>query len=97
MKKNIFESVILIALTAIGLLSCNCSDRALRDAFVAPDSKYHPMPFWFLNGEMTTDRIKEQLTNAKTLSGFGGVTPLPISGKKRWSDGGKNTPPTQPE
>ncbi len=36
------------------------------------------MPFWHINGRMTTDDTRKQLTEAKELSGFGGVAVLPV-------------------
>ncbi|KAA6345288.1 hypothetical protein EZS27_007141 [termite gut metagenome] len=68
------------------IASCN-SDRALHEAFLHPDNQYRPMPLWHINGRLTTSGIKEQLQEAKQLSGFGGVTVLPVSSKKQWGSG----------
>ncbi|MDR0864097.1 MAG: hypothetical protein LBO74_04080, partial [Candidatus Symbiothrix sp.] len=64
------------------ILSCSQSDKALREAFQNPDNQYKPMPLLWLNGQMTTSGIEERLRDAKQLSGFGGVAPLPVS----WGD-----------
>lgn len=50
-----------------------------RAAFKSPPNQYRPMPFWHLNGSLTTGEIIKQMDAAKFNSGFGGVTVLPVS------------------
>jgi hypothetical protein len=57
---------------------CRPQDEALREAFRHPANEFRPMPFWHINGQMTTDGIRQALEGAKTLSGFGGVAVLPV-------------------
>jgi hypothetical protein len=57
---------------------CNPHDEALREAFRNPANEFRPVPFWHINGRMTTDGIRQALENAKLLSGFGGVAVLPV-------------------
>ena len=37
------------------------------------------MPFWHLNGELTTNEIRAQMLASRDVSGFGGVTLLPVA------------------
>ena len=37
------------------------------------------MPFWHINGELTTEGIRKQITDAKELAGFSGVSLLPLA------------------
>ena len=48
-------------------------------AFRSPPNQFRPMPFWHLNGSLTTGEIIKQMDAAKFNSGFGGVTVLPVS------------------
>jgi hypothetical protein len=73
MKKTLFL-VVLIALMA----GCKSRDEALREAFRNPANEFRPMPFWHINGQMTTDGVRQALEGAKCLSGFGGVAVLPV-------------------
>lgn len=45
------------------------------------------MPFWHINGEMTTEGIWKQMTDAKELAGFTGVSVLPLSPREGKSPG----------
>ena len=51
----------------------------LEQKFATPPEEYKPMPFWHINGELTTEGIRQQMTDAKVLGGFSGVTVLPLS------------------
>jgi hypothetical protein len=67
-------------LSAVMLMTaCSLADAELKDVFLNPPAKYRPMPFWHLNGELTKEHIEKQITEAKTLSRFGGVAVLPVS------------------
>lgn len=50
-----------------------------KESFINPPTQYRPMPFWHLNGKLTTAGIEKQMNAAKSGSGFGGVTVLPVS------------------
>lgn len=39
------------------------------------------MPFWHINGELTTDGIRQQMKDAKELGGFSGLSLLPLAPK----------------
>ena len=55
--------------------------RSLADVgaeFKDPPSALRPMPFWHLNGTLTTAEIQAQLRATRDLSGFGGVAVLPV-------------------
>ena len=45
------------------------------------------MPFWHINGEMTTEGIWKQMKDARDLAGFTGVSVLPLSPRKGKSPG----------
>ena len=55
------------------------------------------MPFWHINGELTTAGIEQQLTEAKTISGYGGVAVLPVTEGRQWKKDGFISPGTEPE
>jgi alpha-L-rhamnosidase len=48
------------------------------ELFKSPPAAYRSVPFWHINGELTTAEIREQLRASKEQSGFGGVAVLPI-------------------
>ena len=92
----IMRNVVLTLLIG-GLLSCNSStDRALREAFQNPPDKHRPMPFWHINGALTTAGIEQQISEAKQLSGYGGVAVLPVSAGRQWGGTGFISPGTEP-
>ena len=66
-----------------------------RAAFINPPNQYRPVPFWHINGKLTTEEIYKQMDAAKFLSGFGGVTVLPVSAGKQHPTG-KPTPGMEP-
>jgi hypothetical protein len=76
MMKKLLSSFLLLALTATHALGL---DR-LADSFKNPPDELRPMPLWFINGELTSDGIRQQMRDAKEKAGFTGVSPLP------WSD-----------
>ncbi|MHB1461742.1 MAG: glycosyl hydrolase [Armatimonadota bacterium] len=51
----------------------------LKTLFATPPRHLHTQPFWHMNGRLTTQQILEQLQASAQLSGFGGVTVLPVS------------------
>ena len=55
--------------------------RALADVgadFKDPPPALRPMPFWHINGTLTTAEIQAQLRATRDQSGFGGVAVLPV-------------------
>ncbi len=80
----IIHLFILIALAT----GCKPSQE---DLFRTPMPEYKPMPFWHINGELTTEGIIRQMTEAKELAGFSGVAVLPLS------DRSETRPGTSPE
>ena len=77
MKKMLKSITVIIILS--GVISCASKTDSLRDNFNNPPNEYRPVPFWHLNGHLTKERVEKQITEAKNLSGFGGVTVLPVS------------------
>ncbi len=58
-----------------------CCAPALADMgadFKDPPPALRPMPFWHLNGTLTTAEINAQLKATRDQSGFGGVAVLPV-------------------
>ena len=79
-----YHSLILIAL-ALLLVVNPCSADSLALQFKSPPDQYKPMPFWHINGELTTESIRQQMRDAKELGGFTGVSVLPLTGGGRRS------------
>lgn len=78
---NFKPSLLLFFLCSIIAIQAQDSNLTHKE-FKNPDSKYRPMPLWFMNGELTDNGIEQQLKDAKQ-AGFGGVAVLPM---------GKTTP-----
>lgn len=57
--------------------------QSLAQQFKDPPDRCKPMPFWHINGELTTEGIRRQLRDAKELAGFTGVSVLPLTGGGR--------------
>lgn len=68
-----------IVMFAVGFSSYATSHDGLKSRFKSPPAEYRPMPFLHINGLMTKEGIEERLDGAKKLSGFGGITVLPVS------------------
>lgn len=64
--------------------------QKLIEDFKHPPKQYKPMPFWHINGELTTEGIRQQMKDAKELGGFSGISVLPLAPKK---DGRPGTTP----
>ncbi len=58
----------------------SASTPKLKEKFKQPSGEFKPMPFWHINGEMTTEGIRKQMQDAKAV-GFCGVTLLPLADK----------------
>jgi len=61
------------------LLLPSCSNK-LEQQFKNPPNQYKPMPFWHINGELTTEEIRRQMKDAHEV-GFSGVSLLPLAEK----------------
>jgi hypothetical protein len=55
--------------------------------FKNPPNEFKPMPFWHINGELTTEGIRQQMKDAKELAGFSGVSVLPLAPRKNGKSG----------
>ena len=75
MRHLIFKAQILFLLFVV----MSCSTNKLDQQFRNPPDQYKPMPFWHINGELTTEGIRKQITDAKELAGFSGVSLLPLA------------------
>ncbi len=61
------------------IVSCTSRIDQLRNDFKEPPEQYRPVPFLHLNGQLSTDGIRQRLVEAEDLCGFGGVAILPVS------------------
>ncbi|MDO5571647.1 MAG: glycosyl hydrolase [Bacteroidales bacterium] len=78
----------LSAMIALFLFGCQSNDIInIKKEFKNPPKEYRPVPFWHINGHLTTQGIKDQIIKADTLNGFGGVTVLPISAGGQYKTG----------
>ena len=89
---NVFIFKLLLVVTVMILVvSCRSSGNdTLRQQFENPPAKYRPKPLWFINGELTIEGIRKQMTDAKAKAGFSGVALLPMAS---WSDKKSGTSP----
>lgn len=77
MKKSLIVIKLILIFGVFPVLAQN-----LETQFKTPPSEFKPMPFWHINGEMTTEGIRNQMKDAKELANFSGVTILPLSARK---------------
>jgi hypothetical protein len=63
--------------------------------FQDPPMQFRPVPFWHLNGKLTSEEIDRQMKDVRYSSGFGGVTVLPVSTQGGFSPG-RQFPGTDP-
>jgi len=73
MNRNLY---LIIVLT---ILIVGCQNK-LEQNFQNPPREYGPMPFWHINGELTTEGIRQQVKDAND-AGFTGITLLPLAEK----------------
>ena len=73
-----FRHALILVQAALLLTGAKPAD-SLRATFADPGAEYRPVPFWHLNGRLSSDEIVRQIEDAKNLAGFGGVTVLPVS------------------
>lgn len=84
---KVFAIVLLVILTAC---QQNNTTQQLKTDFQNPPNQYKPMPFWHINGELTTEGIRKQMKDANN-AGFSGVSLLPLASK------GEGRPGTTPK
>jgi len=56
------------------------------ETFKTPPSRFRPIPFWHLNGQLTKAKIETQIDDAGR-SGFGGVAVLPVTARPQHPTG----------
>lgn len=76
MKQILILILSLLFLSLPGLQAQN--NQKLEEAFKNPPRQYKPMPLWFINGELTTEGIRQQMKDANN-AGFAGVSLLPMA------------------
>ncbi|WP_282035772.1 glycosyl hydrolase [Saccharicrinis aurantiacus] len=77
MKNILFNKITFLVLLSISVYSCKSS---MEKNFKNPPGEFKPMPFWHINGELTTEGIRKQMKDAKD-AGFSGVSLLPLAEK----------------
>lgn len=79
---------LLLSMAIFALTSCTSEsvNNKLEENFKNPPRKYGPMPFWHINGELTTKGIRQQAKDAND-AGFTGLTLLPLAEKSPDSPG----------
>lgn len=91
MKITKRKTLVYLSVLLMGCCTYSCrnypSNDQLRAAFNNPPNEYRPVPFWHINGHLTTDGIEKRITEARTLAGFGGVTVLPVNPHAQWQTG----------
>jgi len=70
--------IVSINLILLAVLLSQALGVSLEDSFKNPPMAYKSQPLWHMNGEMTTEGIKQQLRDAWEKSGFSGVAVLPV-------------------
>jgi hypothetical protein len=74
-----FRFIIILLFTIISACTINSTEKQ----FKKPPRQFKPMPFWHINGELTTEGIRQQMKDANDV-GFTGISLLPLaSGEKR--------------
>ena len=69
----------LFLIVALLFFVSACQNQ-LEQQFKNPPREYGPMPFWHINGELTTEGIRQQVKDAND-AGFTGITLLPLAEK----------------
>jgi hypothetical protein len=74
--------VLFLLITGI-LVNAQETESVLSEKnFKNPPNQYKPMPFWHINGELTTDEIRRQMKDAHD-AGFSGITFATAAGRKK--------------
>ncbi|MEL6923834.1 MAG: glycosyl hydrolase, partial [Bacteroidota bacterium] len=78
------SSKFTIAILAMFILvACQEQEQqqhTLEAGFLHPADEFKPMPFWHINGELTTAEIRRQMKDARDV-GFTGISLLPLATK----------------
>ena len=94
MQRVFLITQLFLSFTTVGLAQ-NIKTAWERE-FANPSGDYRPQPFWHMNGEMTEERLMQQMKNAYLKDGFGGVTILPVSQGNSWGTNPYLSPGTTP-
>lgn len=90
LKRHLSTSILVI-LIALGFNACNAEKNELSEALIEdfknPPNQFKPIPFWHINGELTTEGIRQQMKDAKELGGFSGISVLPLAPKNNGRPG----------
>ena len=78
MKTLRSASFLAPALCVLVLSAAAPAAADLRGDFREPPAEFKAMPLWHLNGTLTPEGIAEQMRASRDVSGFGGVTVLPV-------------------
>jgi hypothetical protein len=80
------KMIVKLIYASLLLLLMSCSHNRLEKDFQNPPEEFKPMPFWHINGELTTEGIRQQMEDAKAV-GFSGVTLLPLTARSETRPG----------
>jgi hypothetical protein len=69
---------LLIIVCLVSTIHASAQQNSLEQDFKNPPLVYRPIPFWHLNGKLTTEGINKQVADAGKY-GFGGVAVLPVT------------------
>jgi hypothetical protein len=83
---NFTYNRLLTALLLLPGLQLSAQKTKVNDDFKNLSAQYRPIPFWHLNGNLTTAEINRQVADAMKM-GFGGVTILPVTAGKQHPTG----------
>ncbi len=85
------RSKFLVIILCFALSSCGEPSKQIPKSLISdfknPPGEFKPMPFWHINGELTTEGIRQQMKDAKELGGFSGISVLPLAPKKNGRPG----------
>ncbi len=80
------KKLVKLICASLLLLLMSCSHNRLEKDFENPPNDFMPMPFWHINGELTSEGIRKQMEDAKAV-GFSGVTLLPLTARSETRPG----------
>ncbi len=86
--KCCFDRFRLIIIILVSIISA-CTINSPEKQFKKPSRQFMPMPLWHINGELTTEGIRQQMKDANDV-GFTGISLLPLASRE-------NRPGTNPE
>ncbi|MCC8424534.1 glycosyl hydrolase [Mucilaginibacter sp. UR6-11] len=83
---NLKKSFLLPLLLLLPGLKADAQVLAANNDFKNPPVQFRPVPFWHLNGELSTGELNKQVADAIKI-GFGGVTVLPVTAGRQHPTG----------